>query len=225
MPDFTFAHRAEGFDTHIEQSIRNYGSLHDDVVNMSRYFVENDTSVYDIGCSTGKTLKAMAEQNNEFAPSASYVGIEIADGFVNEMRETEASMENLSLLHEDIRNFDMSNASLITSLFTLQFMPMSDRQHVIENIYNALREGGAFIFGEKTYASDAKTQDIMTFMFYDHKRKYFDEKDIMEKEVTLRNMLKPNTWDEIQSMLYGAGFRTIQPFWQNFQFVGAVAIK
>jgi len=47
----------------------------------------------------------------------------------------------------------------------------------------------------------------------------------MEKEVTLRNMLKPNTWGEIQSMLYDAGFRTIQPFWQNFQFVGAVAIK
>lgn len=225
MTDFTFAHRAEGFDNHIDASIRHYGTLHDDVVNLSRYFVEDYTFVYDIGCSTGKTLKAMAEQNNEFAPQADYIGVEIAEGFVDEMRKTEASMDNLSLVQEDIRDFDMDNASLVTSLFTLQFMPMSDRQSVIENTYNALRDGGAFIFAEKTYAPDAKTQDIMTFLYYDFKRKHFDEKDIMEKEVTLRNMLKPNTWSEIKSMLHDSGFKTVQPFWQNFLFVGAVAIK
>ena len=43
MADFTFAHREEGFDTHIEQSIRGYGHLMSDVVSLSRHFVEDDT--------------------------------------------------------------------------------------------------------------------------------------------------------------------------------------
>ena len=53
MADFTFAHREEGFDEHIEKSIRGYGHLLEDIVGLSRYFVENDTNVYDLGCSTG----------------------------------------------------------------------------------------------------------------------------------------------------------------------------
>ena len=53
MNDFTFAHRQEGFDEHINSSIRGYSGLLQDVVSLSRYFVENNTNVVDIGCSTG----------------------------------------------------------------------------------------------------------------------------------------------------------------------------
>jgi hypothetical protein len=47
----------------------------------------------------------------------------------------------------------------------------------------------------------------------------------MDKERTLRHMMKPNTWDEITDMLVRAGFSNIQPFWRNHAFVGAIAIK
>mgnify|MGYP001194904524 CR=1 FL=1 len=56
MSDFTFAHSQEGFDEHIDWSIRGYSDLLDDVINLSPYFVENNTKVVDIGCSTGKRL-------------------------------------------------------------------------------------------------------------------------------------------------------------------------
>ena len=39
MDYFTFAHRQEGFDEHIDWSIRGYRNLLDDVINLSRYFV------------------------------------------------------------------------------------------------------------------------------------------------------------------------------------------
>ncbi len=61
MVDFTFAHREEGFDEHIEKSIRGYSQLIEDVVSLSRYFVERGTSVIDIGCSTGKMTKALID--------------------------------------------------------------------------------------------------------------------------------------------------------------------
>ena len=58
MADFTFAHRQEGFDKHIELSIRGYSNLMEDVVSLSRYFVEDNTNIVDIGCSTGKKYKS-----------------------------------------------------------------------------------------------------------------------------------------------------------------------
>ena len=63
MADFTFAHREEGFDEHIEKSIRGYSNLLEDVISLSRYFVEDNTSIVDIGCSTGKMTKALIDYN------------------------------------------------------------------------------------------------------------------------------------------------------------------
>ena len=96
--DFTFGHRKEGFDNHIDASIRHYSTLHDDVVNLSKYFVENDTKVVDIGCSTGKTIEAMVMQNHETAPHAHYCGVEYAPVFQDEM-ETRQKKLNKKILN------------------------------------------------------------------------------------------------------------------------------
>lgn len=229
--DFTFAHREEGFDNHIEKSIRGYNHLHDDVVNLSRYYIEDYTNVVDIGCSTGKTIEAMAVQNETIAPNAYYVGVEVAPSFREDMQKRVSVLEHrfpktiFDFRFQDIRTYEFQNCSFVTSLFTLQFMPPKDRESVIKNIYNGLNPGGAFVFAEKTVADNGRFQDMFTFTYYDYKRKSFTEKDIMEKEVTLRNMLKPNTWNELSCMLELAGFTDIQPFWRNFLFVGAIAIK
>jgi len=231
MADFTFAHREEGFDDHIEQSIRGYGNLLEDVISLSRYFVEDETNVYDIGCSTGKLTQRMLEANQDFCYNAKYIGVEIAEGFFKDLEKREKTINKLNpwasveFKLQDIRDTEIHNASLVTSIFTLQFMPKRDREDVIENIYHGLNSGGAFIFSEKTICENATFQDMLTFNYYDYKRKSFDTEDIMNKERTLRHMMKPNTWDEINNMLYNAGFNEVQPFWRNHMFIGAMAIK
>ena len=45
---FTFAQSKEGFDKHIDKSIRGYGDLWHDVVQIGKYFIEDDTNVVDI---------------------------------------------------------------------------------------------------------------------------------------------------------------------------------
>ena len=231
MADFTFAHREEGFDEHIEKSIRGYSNLLEDVISLSRYFVENDTTIVDIGCSTGKLTKAMIEYNQDHCDNANWIGVEIADGFADDLKKRyeEITKEDKTILvefiMEDIRDFEFEECSLVTSIFTLQFMPKKDRKEVISNIYRGLHDGGAFIFSEKTICENALVQDMITFNYYDYKRKTFTTEDIMDKERTLRHMMKPNTWEEISDMLYDAGFSNIQPFWRNHAFVGAIAIK
>ena len=175
MVDFTFAHREEGFDEHIDKSIRGYQDLLSDIVSLSRYFVEKETNVYDIGCSTGKLTEAMLKKNQDIE-DVHYYGIEVADGFVGDMKSREIKLNSdyswnkIKFLHEDVRDSMISNASLITSVFTLQFMSMRDRLPMIKKVYNGLNEGGAFIFAEKTICENAKFQEMITFNFYDYKQ-------------------------------------------------------
>jgi tRNA (cmo5U34)-methyltransferase len=228
MADFTFAHRQEGFDEHINWSIRGYSDMLNDTISFSRYFVENDTNVVDIGCSTGKLTQAIIEYNQDTAPDAMYVG---ATGFVKDLDKRVGQIEkkvkdtSVDFVLDDVRNYTFENCSLVTSLFTLQFMPKKDRAEVIASIYDGLNEGGGFIFAEKIDSTNSRIQDMMTFNYYDYKKLKFDYDDIMTKEQTLRHMLKPNTWDEIENMIYDAGFKTVEQFWRNHNFLGAIAIK
>ena len=230
MADFTFAHRQEGFDEHIDWSIRGYSDLLDDVINLSRYFVENNTKVVDIGCSTGKLTKRVMEYN-DICSSANYVGVEVAEGFFNNMDKREVQLNkqfpntSLEFIKDDIRNYKFENCSLVTSLFTLQFMPYSSRETIVQNIYDGLNEGGAFIFAEKIDTSHSRLENMLRTIYYDFKNQKFSYDDIMTKEKTLQNMLKPNSWIEIENMLDSAGFKAVQSFWQNHLFIGAMAIK
>ena len=103
-------------------------------------------------------------------------------------------------------------------------MPPKNRREVIQKVYDGLNTGGAFVFSEKVFSCNPRVQDMMTFMFYDHKKQNFTEKEILDKEVQLRHMMKPNTKTEIFDMSNDAGFE-VHVFWQNFNFIGIIALK
>jgi len=226
MTKFTFAQREEGFDNHIEHSIRGYTNLWNDVLKYSEYFVEDNTNIVDIGCSTGKLLKAMIAQNT-FAPLANYVGIEVEEDFFDSYDEDERQSLNLRYHRGDVRDFSFTNCSLVTSIFTLQFIQEKERTSIIKQIYEGLNPGGAFIFAEKTIADCPKIQDIRTFTYYDYKREHFTSDDILNKEKQLRHMMKLNTRKELINKCATAGFAfdRIDSFWQNHSFTAFVAIK
>lgn len=226
MTKFTFAQREEGFDNHIEKSIRGYVNLWDDILKMSEYFVDDYSNVVDVGCSTGKLLKAMIAQNT-FASNAHYFGIEVEEDFYNTYDADEKEHYNISYHRGDVRSFQFDNCNLVTSIFTLQFIPEIDRTDIIRQIYDGLNPGGAFIFAEKTAAENSRIHEIRTFTHYDYKRQNFTSDDILDKEKQLRHMMKLNTRSELVNKCATAGFafNKIESFWQNFGFTGFIAIK
>ena len=223
---FTFAQREEGFDNHIEHSIRGYTNLWTDILKYSEYFVEDDSSVIDVGCSTGKLMKAMIEQNT-FAPKAKYFGVEIEEDFFAGFDEDEKNYNNLRYHRGNVLDFDFKDATLVTSIFTLQFIPEHQRRDVVKKIYDGLRYGGAFVFTEKTASDNPRIQEIRTFTYDDYKREHFTADDILDKERQLRHMMKLNTRQELMSMCAcaGFGFSSIDSFWQNHGFTGFIALK
>jgi len=208
----------ENFDTYIENSIKGYRELIQDIKNLSEYFVEPNTNVYDIGCSTGKLVYELAEKHK----TANIIGIEKESNFTKMLvNKDNALFKKMDLFDVD----NMTNASLITSVFTMQFIQQHKRFKAIQKFYNALNYGSAFILCEKMLAETSKLQDILTFMYYDHKRENFTADEILDKEYDLRHQMKLFTLDENVQMLRDAGFRKIEIFWRRYIFTGILAIK
>jgi tRNA (cmo5U34)-methyltransferase len=218
---FSFSSTAHEFDEHIGKSIRGYHDLREDIVGMSRYFVEDDTNVIDIGCSQGTMLRQIRDSNTQ-APNATYIGIEANDAFRHHWQEE----SNLHFRIEDVRQSDaLSNMSLAISMFTFQFLPERSRLSLMRRIYDELVEGGAFITTEKVFSQNAKTQNMLEFLYYDFKRKSFSEKEILDKEQELRHLAKNTTEKMLDRQLRSIGFRGVQCFWRNFNFIGVLAMK
>lgn len=227
MSEFTFA-TIENFDTHIVQSIRGYEDLVCDVVNMSRYFIEPNTSVLDIGCSTGRLLQKIYHDTENYIDShetVRFIGIDIEPKFIETSKNTLSGC-NIKIQKQRIQNFDLPDSiSFATSIFTLQFMPRDDRRGVIHDIYEHLNVGGAFIICEKVFSESVIVHDILSSTHHDFKRLSFSDKCIADKGKSLRHMMKPNTRVDLIEDLKSAGFTIHEVFWQQHEFIGAIAIK
>jgi tRNA (cmo5U34)-methyltransferase len=218
---FSFSNFSDEFDNHINNSIRGYADLRNDVVSISKYFVENDTRVIDLGCSQGSLLRAIKYQNNQ-ATTAEYLGIDINNSFSKHWKNE----EKITYLTADITEIEFpKNLSFITSLFTMQFIPERKRFNLIKNIHQNLLKGGAFVFSEKFLSDDGKSQNILDSLYHEFKRKNFTEQEIMDKEKELRHLMKCSYERSLIEQLEEVGFSNIQCFWRNFNFAAFYAVK
>ena len=203
----------QNFDEHIDQSIPNYNLLFDAVISLSKFFAMPDTKIIDLGCSTGKLLNTIKHDGEK-------IGVDISDNLLPE------SNNDVTFLKQNIETFnDYYNSSLVTSIFTLQFMPKASRQKVLNQIYDGLNLGGAFIWAEKVYAQNAIHQDLMSFCYYDFKQTHFSAKQILDKEQDLRTLLHSNTAQQNLELAKNAGFNNPQCFWSFFNFLAWYFIK
>lgn len=214
--DFSFD-TIKNFDEHINTSVPCYGEIFKAVNGLAKYFVTDDSYIYDIGCSRGTLLESI---DIDGCKNVKKIGIDCSLNLLPE------NNKDIAFLNFDLKNdFIFSNASLILSIFTMQFLPPSRRQSVINNIYNGLIKGGGFFFCEKIYSPFSRIQDMFTFNYYDFKAQTFSAEEILDKEKNLRKIMHPFTHEENIEMLKNAGFKIFDVFIKQYNFEGILAIK
>lgn len=221
--DFSFAD-VKNFDDHINKSIRGYSDLIADVENLGEYFIQPNTDVIDIGCSTGKLLKRMADKS--LLQRVEYIGIEREENFWEDMDGNSA--DNIKFFKDDIANFefpDHQHISFAQSIFTLQFLGSETRDKVVQNVYNGLIDGGGFVSAEKVYSDCGRMQDIKTSLYYQYKNEHFSYDEIFEKEKSLRSMMNLKNINEVIPYYYNMGFSKVETFWQSHNFVSVICVK
>ncbi len=204
------------FDEHINNSIPNYDLLQDAILSISEFITMPETVVIDLGCSTGKLLKRMKHNGRK-------VGIDWSDNLLPPSTLTfgEDPAQQPEFYHYDIVDTDLrqwGNPSLVTSIFTLQFIPKEYRLQVLRGIRQSLLPDGAFIWAEKVVCESGWQQELTTFSYYDYKKKSFSAEEIMKKEQDLRQLMRCNTSEENQELARKAGFHQSQLLWKFFNF-------
>jgi tRNA (cmo5U34)-methyltransferase len=215
---------SQTFDSHVEKSVPLYREGHDLIAKLSDFFVQDDSVCYEIGCSTGELLKAVAARNE--GKKARFVGIDPVEAMIQKAKEKYGSMSNMEFQVGDARDFDYEPADMIMSYYTLQFVRPKFRQQLVDKIYQSLNWGGAFMLFEKVRGPDARFQDILTALYYDYKiDRGYDYEEILGKTRSLKGVLEPFTTQANIDIMKRAGFVDIMPIMKYTCFEGYLAIK
>jgi tRNA (cmo5U34)-methyltransferase len=201
------------FDNHISGSIFGYSVLHSLIINISSFFIKNGTTPVDLGCTSGKLLKAVRD-----VYGCDVIGYDITPA---------QFIEGLDLRVQDITSSDfiIPDTNIIYSVFTLQFIDYSKRLDVIKKAYKALYKNGAFIFCEKEICANGIIQEVFTFSNYQYKKSVFTSDEILAKEYDLRSIMNTLESKDNIELLKKAGFSTIEPFFQSLNFKGYLCKK
>ena len=211
------------FDLHIKKSVPFYSEIHWLTNQLSRYFVNDDSTIYDLGCSTGKFLKNLAKFHQD--KKAQFIGIDIEKQMIYYAKKNN-NHPKIKFINKDIAKMKIKKNDLTISLFTIQFVKQKFRQRVINEIFQSLNHGGAFIFAEKVRSYDARTQDMSNELYKEWKcQNGFSHDEINAKSKSIVGVLDPFSSKGNTKMLQRAGFIDIFTIAKYICFEVFIAIK
>jgi len=237
---------AKKFDNMLERSIPGYGSMRELVWRLGKNFVKTPCNVIDLGASRGE---ASAKFIGAF-PEAQFYLSEISDPMLEEMRGRFADQFNVHPCSYDLRkkakeiadairwpSAHMSGSvevhkvqtlptNLVLSILTMIFVPINFRPSILKGVYDGLESGGAFFMVEKVLGNTAVMQELLVDAYHEYKHDNgYSWEDIERKRAALEGVQVPVTHENNIEMLRTAGFRSVETFFRNLNFVGYIAIK
>lgn len=235
---------AKKFDDMLERSIPGYGQMRELVYHLGKRFLgDGRCNVVDLGSSRGE---ASAKFISKF-PNAEFYLTEISEPMIAEMESRFKDIEHVHVSPFDLRKTaeevrlavtypatriaDTSlpavlPTNLILAILTMVFVPVNHRPSILKGVYDGLAPGGAFFMVEKVIGSSASMQELMVDSYHEYKHlNGYSWEDIERKRAALEGVQVPLSDNTNISMLQAAGFRNVETFWRNMNFVGYLAIK
>ena len=226
--DFTFnAKVASVFDDMVNRSVPYYQEIQRMTCELATDFAIPGTQLYDIGCSTATTMLAMDPLVD---PSVKFIGYDNSPDMLAKARQkidASGTTRTIDLIAADVhQGMAIENASVITMLFTLQFVRPLYRERLVKNLASGLNEQGCLIIVEKLTCEHTVFNRLYIDHYYDYKRRMgYSELEISQKREALENVLIPYRLEENIALLREAGFSHVEPFFRWYNFCGLIAMK
>lgn len=215
------------FPDMISRSVPGYSNIIAMTGLLAERYGQAGSRCYDLGCSLGASTLSMIQHTQGRA--LEFIGVDNSSAMISRCREAlaQAAPEaQVELIEDDIQNVAIENASMAVLNFTLQFVPLADRDRLIERIYHGLNAGGALILSEKIRFDSPMLQELNTDIHHAFKRANgYSELEVSQKRQAIENVLIPETLDDHYQRLARAGFTTYGLWFQCFSFMSLVAIK
>lgn len=227
--DFVFDEKvAHVFPDMIRRSVPGYDSVIPLLGIIAEKFVTPGSRIYDLGCSLGASTLSMRRriQNGD----CRIIAVDNAEAMVSQCRSNvdldDQGHTPVEVVCEDIRNVDISNASLVVMNFTLQFIAPTDRLALLTNIAEGLNDGGALVLSEKVIAEDDNEQHLLEDLHLAFKRANgYSDLEISQKRSALEDVLIPDSIKAHKQRLTLAGFSRVIIWQRCLNFVSLLAIK
>ncbi|MCE0496287.1 carboxy-S-adenosyl-L-methionine synthase CmoA [Vibrio salinus] len=226
--DFAFDERvAEVFPDMIQRSVPGYSNIISTIGMLTQRFITADSNLYDLGCSLGAATLSMRRHVNQkgcrlIAVDNSQAMVERCKLHINAYR----SDTPVSIIEADIRDIKIENACVVVLNFTLQFLSPDDRQSLLTKIYHGMKKGGILIISEKYTFDDKASNDLLIELHHDFKRANgYSELEISQKRTAIENVLRSDSIQTHKDRLYDIGFKSVEVWYQCFNFGSMFAIK
>ena len=138
---------AAGFDDHVREQLPWYDMVTDAVVYIVRNYLTDDNTVVDVGSSTGNVIHKLMPLLLERKAYA--VAVEKSPTMVDVLKKRFESHHNVSVVCDDVRHGGVSKSQVIVVFLTLMFIPVHERQRVIDRLKANLLKGGVLIVVDK----------------------------------------------------------------------------
>lgn len=215
------------FPDMIRRSVPGYGTIIDMIGVLSARYARPGTRLYDLGASLGAATLAMAR----LLPhrDCELVAVDNSEAMIERARtvlEAEAPQVPVTLRCEDIRHTPLERASVAVLNFTLQFVPLGDRDTLIQRIGAAQQAGDILILSEKIRFADADEDALQQALHHAFKRNNgYSDLEISQKRTALENVLVPETLAAHEVRLQAAGYASVHVWFRCFNFMSLVAVR
>lgn len=228
IADFSFnAQVADVFTDMIERSVPGYRSIITMIETLTEHYAQPDSQLYDLGCSLGGA--ALSMRRGIAVNGCRITAVDNSSSMVERCRKAMERDHNptpVDTICADIRDVDLSNASVVVLNFTLQFIPPDDREAMLQKIYDGMRPGGVLILSEKVVFEDDHLDRLLFDIHHDFKRAHgYTDLEISQKRSALENVLIPETIPDHKKRLFQVGFTSADVWFQCFNFMSMLAIK
>jgi len=223
---FTFDDEvADVFDNMIRRSLPGYEMSLEMLGVFARRYAQSGTCIYDLGCSLGAGLSAMTDGARR--ASARLIGVDSSAAMISRCRARFETAAVVVELHQQLaQSVQFEASSLVVLNFTLQFVPVEQRQDLLARGFSALKPGGALVLSEKLAFESAEEAELCTEL-HDQFRisQGYTELEIQQKRAALSGVLFPETESVHRGRLRAAGFKSTQLWFRCCNFASFLCVK
>lgn len=225
---FAFDERVvQVFPDMIQRSVPGYASIIAMTGVLADRYAQPGSRCYDLGCSLGASTLAMRPYLD--GRDCRIVAVDNSPAMVARCREfiaQDPGAAPVDLIEADLCEVPVDNASVVVLNFTLQFVPPAQREALLARIGAGMRPGGVLVLSEKIQFDDPRLETLNAELHAAFKRgNGYSELEVSQKRSALENVLVPETIAAHQRRLRGAGFASVDVWFQCFNFASMVALR
>ncbi len=217
---------ASVFPDMINRSVPGYAAVVGMTGTLAAQHARPDSRVYDLGCSWGASLLSVARE--PACERCGLIGVDNSESMLEQASRHLAQFpeaERIELQHADVLKAPLDNASVVIMNYTLQFIPIEEREGLLKRIREAMMPGDVLILSEKLTLPDPRLNDYLIDLHHDFKRQQgYSDLEIAQKRQSLEDVLVPETREAHVARLKAVGFSRCDVWFQCLNFGSLIAI-